>query len=393
MRWLSKLGLAALVVTGSCSFDGGVFSDLNGATNLCEDWNPQHFDPCALPPPVDQLDLNMDGSPWAYDTDTGILTDASGTPSTPPSFVSDQVSGGMLRVISANHFGLESAARLRVTGSIPLLIAAFADITIAGTLDASSHGRGEDGPGANPALCSANAAMAGVPGESGSGGGGGGGYQGQGSAGGEADENTTDGFTKAGGPGGAAVGSVPLVVVGGCSGADSGLGGGVVGAGGSGGGAIQLSAFESIQVSGVIQTGGAGGGGGPDSSACGGGGGGAGGYIGLEAPQVDSSQSTLAANGGAGGEGTNRSLEGEDGEDGKPSAEAAQGGEAGSNCGTSGGQGSADIELNGGPVDPLDSCGGGGGGGGAGYILIRSAVHTTQSPVISPPAIVTTPTE
>lgn len=389
MRWLPQLSLVVLA-SASCSFDGNVPSSVDTVpATPCENWNPQHFDPCQLPSPVDELDLSVDGSPWAYDTDTGILTDSGGMETKPPSAETDQGIGGALRVISSNHVAIESGATLRVTGSIPLLIAAFSDITIAGTLDVSSKREGESGPGANPALCTANAAQTGDPSDSGSGGGGGGGFQGNGSAGGDVDLDAQDGIL--GGEGGSAVGSVPAIVVGGCSGADSGVGEGVVGVAGNGGGAVQLSAFESIRVSGVIQAGGAAGGGGPADTACGGGGGGSGGYIGLEAQQINSSQSTLAANGGSGGEGTDQSGGGADGENGKASAEAAPGGQDVSDCGTDGGDGSDAVNLDGGPVDPPDSCGGGGGGGGAGYVLIRAVNHTTQDPTFSPPAIVTTP--
>ncbi len=402
-----RLVLVGLVAAGACSFNGSVpfgassvdgdattadfdgRGDGDGGIAICETWNPQHFVACSLPTPIDALILTTLLSPWHYDTDTGILTDTSGTPTTPPNAELDQGNGVMARILSTNTFQVEGGAELRVDGSMGLIVAAFGDIDIAGTIDGASTRGGKVGPGADPSLCTSFQALPGGNGNSGSGGGGGGGFQGNGSQGGDADSNGSG--ILPGGAAGTAVGTVPALVRGGCSGSESGTDlDSSTGAGGSGGGAIQLSAFGSITLSGVIHMGGAGGLAGPNSTACGGGGGGSGGYIGLEGAIVDTGDSRLAANGGGGGEGTDLSSSGVVGQNGKPNGNVAFGGDDPS-CGSYGGNGSAGAELDGASAGPVDSCGGGGGGGGAGYILIHSPQHIGASSIISPAAIVTAP--
>src|SRR5262249_36741527 len=149
--------------------------------------------------------------------------------------------GTPARLVSASRFQVASGVTLRVTGSLPLIVASWNDIIVDGTIDASSYRAGAAGGGANPASCSGNAAAVGQDGNSGTGGGGGGGFFGHGAHGGRADIDHPP--EPQGGAGGTAVAS-PTIVRGGCSGARSGnntdtTGGRVTGSspGGAGGGA------------------------------------------------------------------------------------------------------------------------------------------------------------
>ncbi len=364
------------------------------AASKCEDWNPQHFAPCDLPAPTLELRITAAGSPWTFNTVSGKLTDKDSAETEPPSLVVTQSGGVALLVISATNVVVETNANLRVLGSRPLLIAAFAAIDVSGTIDVSSDKDGDPGAGSDPDACSGNGSTAGEDGQGGTGGGGGGGFRGNGGPGGDGDSNGT---LRAGGMAGTALPNSPLIVRGGCSGADSGVGRAQpsdatpVGAGGQGGGAIHLSTAGSIMVNGTIHAGGAGGKAGIFDASCGGGGGGSGGYIGLEAASVDTTAGTLAANGGGAGEGGQGSAEGDDGQDGLSSVSPASGGDQPAVCGSPGGIGSAAGTFDGGSPGPLDSCGGGGGGGGAGFVLIHSADYTTGPTTISPPAQVTSP--
>jgi hypothetical protein len=147
---------------------------------------------------------------------------------------------------------------------------------------------------------------------------------------------------------------------------------------GAGGGAIQIVAKESIEVSatGVIDFGG---GGGTFGS-----GGGAGGMILLESPTI-SIAGVLAANGGGG---SGNGLEQNAGERGQPSGIAALGGKDTMNAG---GDGSSESDVAGkpgsyqGPVSAGIPDHGGGSGGGAGRIRLNTTSGSaTVSGTISP---------
>jgi len=343
----------------------------------CTVWPaPAHFDPCAIPPPGGALDLSMPGT-YRYDTTTKTLTAPDGGTSQPPHQV---VAGAQLISIDALQIG--ASASLRVVGDKPLIVAAWSRIDVVGTLDASSAG-GALGAGANGAGCAT--ATAGGNASGGGGGGGGGGFQGMGGSGGKGNGTT------AGGLGGNAV-AIPMLA-GGCRGAKGGDGSTAGAQGGDGGGAVQLTARDTITITGVVHAGGAGGRGATttlddSSSGPGGGGGGSGGMIGLEAPIVTGS-GTLAANGGGGGEGADSSagqLPGANGADGAPGTTSASGGAQ--NVAGNGGTGSAGAQLAGGLGVDDATDGGGGGGGGAGYIFVRSADRSLtgpSSPALLPP--------
>jgi len=351
----------------------------------CSGWAPRHFRPCEIGGPEPELVISINGT---YNTNTGTLTDGDGSHGLPGTVI-DQA-GTSARVLSVQGFRINSGARLVVVGAMPLIVASWTDITIEGELDASSLLGGRSGAGWSSGSCGDGAR--GEDGASGTGGGGGGGFGGRGGNGGQGDGNGTE---RNGGAGGAALGAPPAIVRGGCAGADSGAHTDTsrpysarVGTGGAGGGAVQLTARDRVQVSGRMLAGGAGGMGGFMSSAAGGGGGGSGGYIGLEGAQVVVT-GVLAANGGGGGEGCILSTAGANGANGGPDRTRATGGDGPGTGATGGGAGGAGSTLAGADVPGIENGGGGGGGGGAGFVLIWSVDYTGSSAVISPDAIIT----
>lgn len=173
--------------------------------------------------------------------------------------------------------------------------------------------------------------------------------------------------------------------------------------GGGGGGALQISAGQSIRVTGEITAGGGGGSGGGTSGSCvGGAGGGSGGGILLEAPSLTMT-GTLAANGGGGGGGgaTGRAS-GDVGFGGGAGAFSASGGSGNDGFGcalfgfTSGGDGgrgssgnSSGVSGEGssivtGCLNGTERVGGGGGGGGAGRVRLNHAGECNCSGTFSP---------
>ena len=341
-------------------------------------WHTHFFDACATPMPLGDIHLTSQLSPWFVDTGDGIFHGRMGTTLMPAMETVAQQGAPDLLVLSVTNFILDDGATLRVTGTNPLAIAAHAGIVISGDLDVSSHHAGR-GAGGSPVGCGSHEGTAGANGTGGAGGGGGGGFQGAGGAGGMGDSDTGP---NAGGVGGAPL-PVPMVVQGGCEGGSGGLGNGGQVNGGAGGGAIQLTAHDSILISstGTINAGGGGGiGGGILES--GGSGGGAGGFIGLEAPAI-TFMGTLAVNGGGGGGGANDTVAGTNGTNGQLNNLSAAGGTNSGGCGTSGGGGSSTMRLDGFAVMGTDTCAGGGGGGGAGYILVFGSL-TMSTGLISP---------
>ena len=258
-------------------------------------------------------------------------------------------------------------AKLRVTGTKPLVLLASDLITTTAQIDVGSH-RGEApetgaGADADATACAIGSTPPGI-----GGGGAGGSLAGLGGA----------------GSAGAGAGGVPGTVAsitklrGGCAGQDG--QGTNKGAGGHGGGAVFLIAGNRISVGGGINAAGEGGGGGGIASS-GGGGGGAGGMIGFDAPVVTSS-GLILANGGGGGEGggvtNNLGAPGSD-----PSGiTAASGGNNGSGTGGDGGDGSAGAAAGPGGAGKAGSGSGGGGGGGAG--LVKAPATATLGTQVSP---------
>jgi hypothetical protein len=360
-----------------CVLDPGFVDDTVAA---CTEWTDAHFDPCALSASNGDVVLDEPGT-YVYDTEGQTLETPMGAMMMLPGDLVDEA-----RVVPVDRLIVLAGSTLRAEGRYPLVVAAFATITVDGVIDVSSDRRSastEDGAGAGTAAC--DGAQNGRDGGGSAGGGGGGGYQGSGGVGGSG----TDAPTGSGGAGGGAI-ALPSSVRGGCGGASGGRGDaarGQPGRGGGGGGAVELAAARAVLVRGVLHAGGGGGGRANDAAGetndHGGGGAGSGGLVSLEAPfSYVGASATLAANGGGGG-GSSASMG--DGANGTPDAMPAAGGAPGV-PGGGGGAGSAADALDG-ENGTNGGEGGGGGGGGAGFIVLRAAsINVKTGAVVSPAA-------
>lgn len=351
----------------------------------CTGFSAVHVpDSCALGPPGGALVLDEAGV-YDYDTDTGLLTPPAGAAF---SLVTTDIDG--VSAAWVTNLEISSGSTLLAHGQSPLFIASDGSIVVQGRISVRSAGAFV-AAGANPTACPILAA--GENDQGGGGGGGGGGFGAAGATGsdGDSNDNNADG-TSSGGAGGSAVG-VPNVIRGGCPGARGGNGlTAGAGDGGAGGGAVQLTARNEIDVSGgTVEAGGAGGKLATDSSISAGGGGGSGGYIGIDAPTRTFDDNTvLAANGGGGGAGIGNAGGGsEDGTSGLAMAAAAAGGTAGAGGGNGGGGGFRDSADGGAPAAPPVG-GGGGGGGGAGYVVVFGNA-LPASGTLSPDGTLVTP--
>jgi len=399
--WVRSGGvLAAVLAAGSgCSFDSGASAgsgdgsvidpdgggDDGGGDDAgvdCESWDPvTPFEPCDVNPRGGDLELTEDGT-YLYDTGSDQLTFEGG-----PDIMhqSQLIAGGSIRLLTVRHLEIGELAKLRVTGSLPLLLAVWDRADLIGTIDVASSALAGSGAGANPSECDVDGAGpgGGAIDVTGGGGGGGGAFGGDGGAGGFGGGSLPGSGGRAGG---ATVGDPGLR--GGCPGARGGaIIGGTQATRGSGGGALAISARFSIDLQGVLHAGGGEGLGAVTDESGGGGGAGSGGLIWLDAPDITlGDPAVLAANGGGGGEGADNNDSGDPGDPGKAGRTSAAGGSSGGNDGGNGGAGSdADtpdgtMGANGG----TDS-GGGGGGGGAGVIRFDGDL-TDDGATISPAA-------
>ncbi len=361
------------------STDGGPPIDAEPTTGC--GWSARHFDACATSAGP-ALTLDVTSNRYRYDTTSGQLTDPGGATTSPPSALVDG-----RRVLAVASFRIDANVKLRIVGSVPLVIASTSTIQVDGVINVSSVAD-DPGAGANPAECADHAAALVPRNTGGAGGGGGGGLGAAGGAGGGGED-------AAGGSGGSAI-AAPLLR-GGCAGANGGEADAPGGIGGAGGGAIQLTARDALTIgdTGRINAGGAGGTGAPtvppsnqfdrDNGEGGGGGGGSGGMIGLEAKDVRISPGAiLAANGGAGGGGADDGIPGESGSPG-PLALAVAAGGAGGGVAGDGGSGGATEPGAGAPGGTGDPRGGGGGGGGVGFIVLSGTTLATSTATFSPP--------
>jgi hypothetical protein len=333
-----------------------------GTVPGCDTWHPHHFTPCDLPAPLGPFAL--DPGQYAYDTDADVLTGGAALPHA--STVITQANGTMARVLSVTSLSVPAGTRLQLTGSLPLIIASWTDITVGGIIDAGSSKFGTVGAGAGTLNCKPAAAGMDPTPTGGSGGGGGGGYHGTGGTGGNGDQGNA-----LGGAGGAAAVSTPKSVRAGCPGERSGVAGAAALApatattfapGGLGGGAVQLTAKTSIHVSGVVNASGGGGTGAPLGSGVGGGG-----------------NPALNSPGQAGGD---------------MSFGVARVPGGMSNCGGGGGDANTNLMLSGGDGSNAgnNGCGGGGGGGAAGYVLVWSPAFTsTPAMTLTAPPVLLNP--
>jgi hypothetical protein len=309
----------------------------------------------------------------AINTDTGCQV------------VQPQPGGPELCIIAGTTIDVTGTANV-VTGARPLVLVATDSITIAAlaVLDASSRTTTRIGAGAN-ATCSGPTAGQNSVATAGAGGAGAGGF---GTVGGDGGNGSV-----AKGIGGLPE-TMPMLLRGGCKGADGGDAGTVQGgAGGNAGGAIYLIAGNSIKIDGSIFVSAAGGRGG--GIRAGGGGGGSGGMVGFDAPMITiGTAGIVAANGGGGGGGGGTAVAGAAAGDGSTTsytaaASAGTGGSDGTTRnGGNGGVGAAVAAAGALGGNSLSTgAGGGGGGGGVGMLWVKGMLTGTRyspNPTMAP---------
>jgi hypothetical protein len=356
---------------GGASGDGAIDPDTDGATGGVV---PSHVG-AALDPAAPDL-----SSVAEIDTSARSVTLADGTS---PALRFEDVGGRAVLFVGAWTVDKDVV----VKGSAPLVVLAAREVLVAARLDASANGAAP-GPGGSAGNQGQGKGSAGSPAGSDDPGGGGGGFGTAGARGGNGNAVT-------GGAPGAAYGAAITDFFGG-SGGGNGTPFNVApctngeGAGGAGGGALQITSAVSVKVdvTGTIISAGGGGQGGcinGSNFTMSGGGGGSGGLIFLEAPGI-SIAGVLAANGGGGGGGAQvgTGVKGEAGEDGKPSLSAALGGPG--STARAGGNGATRALA---PVQPAgnnNNAGGGGGGVGRIWLRTRSAPAVVTSSIVTPAA-------
>jgi hypothetical protein len=367
----------------SCGSGGQRYGDLSGdLSGKCVGGNQPPVDAAIdalIVPPVDALVCYGSGivKICFASAPTQPLTIANPTmiDTANPAMCATTVSGGSnYCVLVATTITIN--AKLRATGTKPLVLIANDTITTGAQIDVGSH-RGanpETGAGADSSTCAAGTNP--ITG----GGGAGGSFTGLGGAGGN-------------GAGAAIGGGIPGIIAaaitelrGGCPGQDGQAGAANDrGLHGHGGGAVFLIAGTKIDIGGGINAAGEGGTAGQKNTA-GAGGGGSGGMIGFDAPMITIT-SLILANGGGGGEGSGTgNTPGTPGND-PTSISAATGGAGNSTSGGDGGDGSAGIAAGPGVAgNPGTGGGGGGGGGGAGLVKAPSTANlgSQVSPAATP---------
>jgi hypothetical protein len=320
--------------------------------------------------PAGAGDVTITTSACVVDTD--MLTVGCVTPGSdgglPYVFVAAQQSDGSpVAILAVNSLPVSPSSSLSVKGGVPLIVWSRTTVNIQGSLIAEQPFRETNGGGAGQTQSGAGGGPGGGIAATANPeiGGGGGGYCGTGGAG--ANSQTVSGDGGAPSAGGKAYGNATITpLIGGSSG--GGLGAGLEG--GEGGGAIEITAGQSILIGsgGVISV--------PGYGATGnGGGGGSGGAILLEAPAV-TVDGALAANGGgaavfSGGGGA---------QDGQPNTQAAKGEDANSAVGSAGTQ----IQGADGAATPTFTSAGGGGAG-------RIRINTTTGAATFGASAITSP--
>jgi len=333
---------------------------------------------------ISTVDYTLSGA-VTIDTATGTIS-----PAIPTGVIVRPVmqeGGGLsLFVISARRINVAAGTTVRIRGTRGVVFVAQMDIVVAGTLDASaelaSPGPGgyppSNGPGAGPDAIGSQGYETGGAGAS---------FATRGGAGG----NATGQPATAPAPT-AEYGTPTLASLEGGSGGGNGRVTFITtpcGAGGAGGGAIQLSA-SSITISGLVRASGGGGEGGRrctvsgSSDASSGSGGGSGGSIYLQASTI-AGAGWLVANGGGGGGGGCVSCtvtSGTPGDDGHDNATAALGGTSPLTPACLGGAGATAVQG----VAGVAGGNGGGGGGGVGRIFLAIPAGAAVPVSSSPPA-------
>lgn len=300
------------------------------------------------------VDITVDTTDVVIDTTAGTIT---------PEWVGAVVLGSVAQddgpnvmVVQVGSLTIDAAAEaIEVDGDKPLVIVARRTIIVGARINASADDR-QPGPGGHDSGLGPGAGtQGGSAGQTGDGGGGGGSFGATGGRGG----NPMAGMA------GPTYGSA-LRLEGGSGGGVPSVPGSCVIEAGAGGGALQLTALESITIDDNINVGGSGGEGGEycGTDGSGGGGGGSGGMVFLEAPMILGS-GNLGALGGGGGEAANSF-----GADGVPGGDAgtttAGLGGTSSNTGGDGGTASSDGTTGNQGADGSTSEGNGGGGAGGG---------------------------
>jgi hypothetical protein len=307
-------------------------------------------------------------------TATQVITDGCTGLGSAIGRVVAQPGGPMVCLFEVNTLTITSTGSVSAIGAYPLVIVSQGAVRIDGVLDASSYVNPMTptiphmGAGAGTGGHAGGDGIAG--GSNTDGGGGGGGLGGSGGSG------ANEGMTSVGGAGGNSVTTNLSPLVGGASG---GSGSSNAGAnGGPGGGAIQISSYTTIAITGTVAAAGATGHGG--DPAAGGGGGGSGGGILLEAASITlgttMSPPSITVAGGGGGAAACYPAGGGPGTDGfyagvgmaaggTPPCTGAHDGGAGGGANAPNGANS----MNGGGTN------GSGGGGGAGIIVFRTPTN------------------
>lgn len=332
---------------------------------------PSNFDPSILSARVPGV---FDCGLTQFDTTTLVFTNWCGAAEPTPLFVS-QTGAPEAVLLTFEGLSIAAASSLRVVGTHPLILAVVGAASIGGTIDLGARGITAGPGGSFAGAC--------TPGTGGTGGfnagaGAGGGGGGFGLAGGRGGDNANN---AAGGAAGAVSGVEELEPLrGGCSGGPGAATG--RGLGGAGGGAIQISATEALDVSGQILVGG--GGGEAGGTRAGGGGGGSGGALVLEGTSVTVAGLLVAKGGGGGGGGDDSSGAGEAGGDAAADEGVGGAGGGGGGRGGSGSTGPSPGEPGAEGQNGRDA--GGGGGGGPGRIRINATGLCTLTGTVAPSA-------
>lgn len=340
-------------------------------------WSVSNVDACLIQATMLPADWTV-ATHVTIDTDTGMINQ---NPSPASVGMTSQLTGGPeVALIFVNDLIVEATGSLVVIGSRPLIILAAGMARIDGPIDITPT---------VARLCPAPTPMNNASAFSGGAGGGGGGFGTAGASGGTG--HPTASAPAVGGGGEAGAPSLEPLRPGCAGGQGEAVFGGMMSLGGTGGGAIQISARGALQLASSIEASGQAGADGAPGA--GGGGAGAGGAILLEAATITLTNARLCANGGYGGmafstppgittnpfpsvcDGTPAS---------NPStmqAESATGGDGG--AGTTPPTDGKDAYVSG---DMTIVSGGAGGGGAVGRIRLNGEVLSIGSPVISPPA-------
>lgn len=344
---------------------------MTGGVPHCTTFDPSNVTGATVPGTVDVV----------VAIDTTIFTDAcTGLVGVVGRVVAQDTGGGMVCLFDVGSLTVARTATVTVTGAYPLVIVSQRDVDVSGVLDASSYTT----PTTGIARIGAGAGSGGTVGADGTSGGGntdGGG--GGGGLGGNGGNGAGEGSGSGGGSGGGAFTSDLTPLVGGARGG----GGSNGGSGGPGGGAIQITSFTIVRISGTVAAAGAGGRGGGMGG--GGGGGGSGGEILIEAPTVVLGTSTTVpsvtvAGGGGGGGGCSGVSDGLVGTDGFfGGVGQAPGAVAG--CGMhNGGAGGGAATVNGGSSANNGGTNGSGGGGSVGRVLFMTTSGATPAGATNP---------